>query len=93
MFLSKWMQVMFDGTTIEFHLIDNSFRISDNAVCILTIEAIKSLPESELTELISVQDDIFLAFNHGYFHDAKINPLKLPYKNIDEYKWNNTDVG
>jgi len=87
MFLSEWMCSMFDGTTIELHLIDDSFWVSYNSICILTIKTIYSLPNRELSEAKSIENNIFISLNQWDFHDTKIDILKLPDTHVQKNKW------
>ena len=83
---------MLDSTTIELHLIDNGLRKTYNPVGIFTIETIKSLPKSELTKHIAIQDDIFFSVYKWYFFDSKIYVLELPKKYIRQNQRNDAEI-
>ena len=83
---------MFDGATVELHLIYHSLGISDNTIGIFTIKAINPLSPGELPELITIEDHIFPPLNKRYLHDSKINILKLPEKCIEDEQWYDTDI-
>ncbi len=78
MILPEWVKFMLDSTTIEFHLIDNPLRISNNTISIFTIKAVEPLSPGQLPELVAIEDDIFFSVNKRYFHDEEIDVLKLP---------------
>ena len=93
MTLAERMKIVFDRTTVELHLTHDGFCVGHDTVGVSAIHTINFLPHRQFWELIAIDDDILRSFYQRYFHDTKIDILKLPDSDIENKERNQAGVG